>query len=227
MILRRRSTKFFTLIELLVVIAIIAILASMLLPSLHKARQRAKTALCINNLKQLGLVVTLYLDDHEDWCPPYNDGNGSSASAKWYGKMRPYLENVAGVNADWTDWATTDEAYFENVKLAGCFHCPSEKGPKSFTLDYGLNAYLGRSFNGTYWWDDPGLKSFFKIAKIPKPSEVFLFGDDTDYGFAEPVNILQYRHNFGVNFIYIDGHADWYRNPLPSVPSSTRLAPWM
>jgi prepilin-type N-terminal cleavage/methylation domain-containing protein len=78
----------FTLIELLVVIVIIAILAAMLLPALAKAKEKANSAACVSNLKQMGLALHIYCDDNSDFFPLASDGGSTNI---WTKEISSYL----------------------------------------------------------------------------------------------------------------------------------------
>lgn len=216
--MERKGKRGFTLIELLVVVAIIAILAAMLLPALSKARERARTAVCMSNLKQLGLAFIMYLDNHEEYFPMVEDWNSPA-----------------------TIWAKTlaQEGFITNGNILLC--------PTQFTTSRRVAPYYEFTTNFNcddynWWYVHYGYNTllgafpakFKRLAQVKKPSETILLGDaardlsttglGTGYYMIRPYNggmygLLHDRHDGGANILWVDGHVTQEKKALSFMPT--------
>jgi prepilin-type N-terminal cleavage/methylation domain-containing protein/prepilin-type processing-associated H-X9-DG protein len=232
----RRTELAFTLIELLVVVAIIAILASLLLPALAAAKDKAKTISCNNNLRQLILASFLYEDDQKVLPMAYPEGYTPvlPANTIWYNSLLPYMGTKAGTLTQ------IDNGDVPTNKVLLCPSCPNG-GPFGF-LTYAENNYINAGEplpNGR----QPPLMSIQD--SIPHPSWTMLLGetdgyDACAYADTDPYggNIC-YRHSGGnehsvfsttvdeggvagkkpiigrANLVFLDGHVQ-KRNDSPT-----------
>lgn len=199
----------FTLIELLVVIAIIAILASMLLPSLKHARDTAKRTSCQSNMKQIGLGVMMYTNDWDDWFPVAFQ-NGTTSGQRWRDLM------IDGTSPDYA------KGYIP-IKLLDCPSDSTRTSETDFWPYYGTNnnwtSYgYNEAVGGRLGLSAPcpanrtsGLKhpSDDILVTELEPADKFYSlwqqgGANTDSITSDP------HHNSGVNYLFTDGHINFY-----------------
>ncbi len=214
---RRRRSAGFTLVELLVVIAIIALLASLLLPALSRAKEAARKATCISNLRQLALGTTLYAQEYNDTFPGVWDGSvgggrdsGTNGWIFFIGFGRPTVFNAAlGV-------------LFPYVSATNVFECPSDRVHSGDS--YALNALLSRET------ETRGFHAGIGLSSATSPAATFEFleeaapnaGGSTNDGYFDPRNDHPSgRHQGSVAGTFCDGHATALRTNLIKYPNPT------
>jgi len=212
----QKSSRSFTLIELLVVIAIIAILAAMLLPALSKAREKARSIKCVNNHKQVALVLRLYADDNHEFVPL------SELKSPWKVWHQVLIENGYMSQQKYTGTFAWDGS----THKAGdhMLFCPSMApcNDDGYYGNIGVSEYVMPT---EYYLGDYG-KVNGCLMKISQPTSVFwagcakYFSMSRDYAPHYP----QFVHNGGGNFSYLDGHVEWSREG--QVPTDKYQLPW-
>jgi prepilin-type processing-associated H-X9-DG protein/prepilin-type N-terminal cleavage/methylation domain-containing protein len=222
--------KGFTLVELLVVIGIISVLIAMLLPALNKVRQQARTLVCASNMRQIGQMFTMYVDENRGWLPPLNwkhDLDPSIPNFNSYGMVHclgPYMGHP-----EWSGISMTSPYIFvfdTNAKKdafrRSVFVCP-DYVPRVDTVQPYLSGiaesgYLMSTNSAVINHTLPR-----KLAKARRPASTLIHVADSyhDYVLKDRTKLLAggrsfdiYRHNNGkaANVLFLDGHVNTFQS---------------
>lgn len=233
---RRSGFRGFTLVELLVVVAIVAILASLILPALARARARAQGSFCLNNTRQLAVAWMLYADDHEGKLA-YNleksavvvaSPGAPSMDVNWVNNVLTWGLDSDNTNAE--KMVSSGLGPYTR-KTAAVYRCPSDyvlsavqqnAGWPSRVRSYSMNAMVGDAGPASaygYNRNNPDYMQFFKSTTISRPSDIFVFLDEhpdsiDDGYFINNGDIKAWHdvpasyHDGAASFSFADGHSE-------------------